>query len=89
MKTLTTKEYALLDCILRTGDFGSGDEGGLADTFEALDERGLVDLFYGPISRELDAEEPDAPDYGEEADPCVTAQGRLAMLCYRLMARAA
>lgn len=85
MKTLSTREYDLLDEILRTGDFGDGDPGAW-DVFDLLEEQGLVGWYYGSISRELDeALGPEDPDYGEEIDPCVTSQGQLAMVCYRLV----
>ncbi len=88
MKTLTAREYDLLDCILRTGDLPDLEES-TWDLFEPLEDRGLVDWFYGPITREIhEAMDPDDPDYddvmGEELDPFVTTQGRLAMTCYRI-----
>lgn len=82
MKAIDQDEYAFMDLVLVAGDFDNRSPDHW-DLFEKLEEKGLMDWWYGPISRETDARFPDEFQ-GEEIDPRVTERGRLAMVCYRL-----
>lgn len=77
MRGLDPDELRLLREIVATGDFTDGGSSVVA-VIDRVEERGLFRWWYGPRSRDLDAEFPGEYD-GEEVDPAVTPLGRLVL----------
>lgn len=89
MRAVTNEEFALLDEILRTGDFHAygadcTDNHPQWVLFESLEERGYVGWYAGPLTREVH-ETPECSDYLDEGpfDPCLTQLGHMAVLCWK------